>query len=166
MNELLNLEFNGSQVRTIIKSGEPWFCLHDICLILAMRSNKGHDFVKRLNDDQHDLIVLVDKLGRHKKFIIVNESALYKIILRSDKPEAKLFQDWVTYDVLPSIRKTGKYQLISNPTSNVTDLAAELTRINELFRVWQSCSNSDYGKHIIHAIAEMSFDFARNANAI
>ncbi|MCI9575296.1 MAG: hypothetical protein HFJ84_01220 [Clostridiales bacterium] len=63
----------------------------------------------RLEDDEVCQTPLTDSLGRKQSTTIINESDLYNVILRSDKPEAKPFRKWVTSEVLPSIRKTGTY---------------------------------------------------------
>ena len=63
----------------------------------------------RLDEDERKQIPLTDSLGRKQETTIVNESGLYNVLLRLDKPEAKPFRKWVTSEVLPSIRKTGGY---------------------------------------------------------
>lgn len=100
-----NEEF--SEIRTAEIGGEPWFCLADICRPLGLRptSCKG-----RLKEDGVILIDGTDSLGRTQEFNYVNEANLYRVIFKSDKPEAERFTDWVTEEVLPSIRKTGSYQ--------------------------------------------------------
>lgn len=160
MSEMLDFCYNGSPVRTVILSGEPWFVVHDLCIVFGMKSNGAHDLVKRLNNDWYDSIVLIDKIGRRKKFLVVNESGLYNIILRSDKPIAKPFQDWVTNDVLPSIRKNGKYEIVQLPALTYGDLSAELSRINELFRLWQDSISAGYAQTFKTAISDLVDDFS------
>lgn len=65
----------------------------------------------RLKKDGYNRIEGIDSLGRHQEAIFVNEQNLYKVIMRSDKPQAEPFQDWVCGEVLPSIRKTGSYSI-------------------------------------------------------
>lgn len=160
MSEMLDFSYNGNTVRTVVLSGEPWFVVHDLCIVFGMKSNGAHDLVKRLNVDWCDSIVLIDKIGRRKKFLIVNESGLYNIILRSDKPIAKPFQNWVTNDVLPTIRKTGKYELEQIPSLTSGDLSAELSRINELFRLWQDSISAGYAQTFKTAISDLVDDFS------
>jgi anti-repressor protein len=105
-NELQTFFYNGKNVRTIWKNGELWWVLKDVCDALEI-SNSGN-ITARLDDDEKG-IHLMDTLGGIQKLTIINESGLYKIILRSDKPEAKKFQRWVTHEVLPSIRRHGAY---------------------------------------------------------
>lgn len=111
MTELKTWDFSGSEVRTVLVNGEPWWVLKDVCTVLEMGVNRAGEVVKRLEADEYDSIGLTDSLGREQSAYIVNESGLYSVILRSDKPQAKPFRRWVTAEVLPSIRKTGSYAL-------------------------------------------------------
>lgn len=70
---------------------------------------------------------------------VISESGLYKLIMRSDKPQAKAFQDWVTKEVLPSIRKTGSFvtgqpSLVENPQMSALELAGQLTASRRAFQ--------------------------------
>ncbi len=102
-----NEEFG--KIRTLVKDGEPWWILKDICQVLEMKSNSAGEVVKRLDKDEYDSIGLTDSLGRKQKAYIVNESGLYSILVRSDKPKSQPFRKWITTKVLPTIRKTGGY---------------------------------------------------------
>lgn len=93
-------------VRTVQKDGEPWFVLKDVCAVLGI--SKYRDTAERLDPDERGS-VKVDTLGGAQEMIVISESGLYTVILRSDKPEAKPFRKWVTSEVLPSIRKHGAY---------------------------------------------------------
>lgn len=119
MNELQIFNYNGNEVRTIQKDGEPWWVLKDVCGILGI--SKYRDTASRLDEDERGS-VRVDTPGGEQEMTVINESGLYNVILRSDKPEAKPFRKWVTSEVLPSIRKHGAYmtpetleQAILNP---------------------------------------------------
>lgn len=107
MNELQIFNYNGNEVRTIQKDGEPWWVLKDVGTVLGLTNHKM--VVERLEEDEVNQIDLADRLGRPQNTYIINESGLYNVILRSDKPEAKPFRKWVTSEVLPSIRKHGAY---------------------------------------------------------
>lgn len=107
MNELKVFNYQDNEVRTVEINGEPWFVLKDVCSVLGLGS--AHKVADRLDEDERNQIPLTDSLGREQETTIVNESGLYNVILRSDKPEAKPFRKWVTSEVLPSIRKTGSY---------------------------------------------------------
>ena len=99
-------EYQNSKVRTVDMDGEAWFVLKDVCAVLGISNNRMA--ADRLDDDEKG-VSLIDTLGGKQEMVIVNESGLYHVILRSDKPEAAPFRRWVTNDVLPAIRKTGSY---------------------------------------------------------
>lgn len=82
----------------------------DVCDFLGFRDT--NDGTKRLDPEEKQVVQInpTNSRGNPNK-VIINESGLYSLILRSRKPEAKAFKKWVTSEVLPSIRKTGKYQL-------------------------------------------------------
>ena len=95
------------EVRVAGTSEEPLFCLADICKVLGLRV----DAVQSRLSDAPIRIGVTDSLGREQQINFVNEKNLYKVIMRSDKPQAEPFQDWVCGEVLPSIRKTGEYSV-------------------------------------------------------
>lgn len=106
MNEIQIFNYQNNEVRTVELNGEPWFVLKDVCNILGI--SKYRDTAARLDADERGSVE-VDTLGGTQQVIAVNESGLYHVILRSDKPEAAPFRKWVTSEVLPSIRKNGGY---------------------------------------------------------
>ncbi len=107
MNELQVFTYNGNEVRTVQKDGEPWWVLKDVCEVLGI--GQAIRVAERLEEDEVSQTHLTDALGRRQATYIINESGLYNVILRSDKPEAKPFRKWVTSEVLPSIRRHGAY---------------------------------------------------------
>jgi anti-repressor protein len=100
-------EYQNSKVRTVDMDGEAWFVLKDVCGVLDIADHKV--VARRLDEDEVCQTPLTDSMGRQQSTTIINESGLYHVILRSDKPEATPFRRWVTNDVLPAIRKTGSY---------------------------------------------------------
>lgn len=94
-------------VRTMELGGEPWFVLRDVCEVLSLSTPAK--VAERLDMDEVSQAHITDSMGRLQETTIINESGLYNVILRSDKPEAKPFRKWVTAVVLPSIRKNGGY---------------------------------------------------------
>lgn len=109
MNEIQifdNPEFG--VIRTAGTSEQPLFCLADICRVLEIKNVS--DCKSRL--DQKG-VVLTDTPtnGGTQHIVYINEKNLYKVIMRSYKPQAEPFQDWVCGDVLPTIRKIGSYEL-------------------------------------------------------
>ena len=107
MNDIVPFTFENQEVRIDYRDGKPRFALSDICAVLGI-SNVS-DAGGRLDDDEKDEIALTDAIGRTQATIVINESGLYKLILRSRKPAAKRFTKWLTSEVLPSIRQTGQY---------------------------------------------------------
>jgi prophage antirepressor-like protein len=105
-NELL--KFEGHQVRMIIRDGVPWWVAKDVCDILGLRNSR--DAVAQLDDDERDSVGISDAIGRNKKQTVVNESGVWSLILKSNKPEAKRLRKWFTSDVLPTISRTGEFR--------------------------------------------------------
>ncbi|MCU6700625.1 phage antirepressor [Dorea ammoniilytica] len=103
--QIFNSEEFGD-IRTVTVNNEPMFCLLDVCKALDIKNTT--DVAKRLDADEVTRLNLGGKSGETN---FVNESGLYAVILRSDKPNARKFRKWVTADVLPTIRKTGGYQM-------------------------------------------------------
>ncbi len=101
--------FNASnqQVRTVLLDGKPYFVAKDVCSILGISNH--NDAVSRLDEDERDGVGITDPIGREQKATVVNESGLYHLIFQSRKPEAKAFRKWVTSEVLPTLRRTGRY---------------------------------------------------------
>lgn len=106
MNALIPLHFDASDVRMIMRDGEPWWVLNDICAVLEI-ANPRHA-AKRLRDWQKG-VANSDTLGGPQSIAVINESGLYKLVLSSRKSEAERFERWLTTEVLPSIRKWGCY---------------------------------------------------------
>ena len=106
MSNIQIFNYNSVEVRTIQKDGEPWFVLKDVCNVLHIGNSR--DVVARLDQDEKG-VGQIDTLGGKQEMTIINESGLYNVILRSDKPEAKPFRKWVTSEVLPTIRRHGMY---------------------------------------------------------
>jgi prophage antirepressor-like protein len=102
--------FNNPQfgeIRTAGTAEQPLFCLSDICKVLDLRVSPTKDRLNAKGVTQID----TPTAGGTQTMYFVNEQNLYKVIMRSDKPQAEPFQDWVCGEVLPSIRKTGSYSV-------------------------------------------------------
>ena len=114
-----NVDFG--KVRIIEMDGEPWFVGKDVAKILGY--NNHRDALARHvdNEDKKDGVVIHDSIGREQKPMLINESGLYSLILSSKLPKAKEFKHWVTSEVIPSIRKKGKYTA-PNAAQNVPDM--------------------------------------------
>ena len=95
--------------------GEPWFVAKDVCDAL----NLTHTALRTLDDDEKGRQILPTPGGR-QPMTVVNEPGIYRIIMRSTKPEAKAFQRWVTHEVLPAIRRDGGYMVARDETPEET----------------------------------------------
>jgi len=96
------------QLRTHMDDdGNLWFVASDVCAALDITNNR--DAIGNLDDDEKG-VGISDTPGGRQKMAIITEPGLYSLVLRSRKPEAKLFKRWITHEVIPAIRKTGQYQ--------------------------------------------------------
>lgn len=106
MNDLQIFTYNETPLRTMEIDGEVWWVLKDVCEILGIANS--NNVAARLDDDEKG-IRPVDTLKGKQNMTVVNEPGIYKVILRSDKPEANGLMRFVTHEVLPQIRRTGAY---------------------------------------------------------
>lgn len=107
-NEIQKFDFKGAALRTLTdEAGEPWFVLKDCMSILDL--GNPTETVKMFDKDEFSTTEVIDSIGRRQQTYIISEPGLYRLVMKSRKPEAKEFQRWVTHEVLPQIRKTGGY---------------------------------------------------------
>jgi len=99
-------DFNNLPVRVVVLDGQPHFVATDVCKCLDIFDTS--QAVSRLKDNEK-LISVQHVSGQNRDVWLVNEPGLYRLIFRSDKPQAEPFQDWVYHQVLPAIRATGSY---------------------------------------------------------
>jgi len=99
-------DFRGRTVGSVVKDGQPWFIAKDVCDVLE--HTDASKAVSRLDDDEKGATI-IRTLGGPQVMKLVNESGLYSLVFSSSKPEAKAFRRWVTGEVLPAIRQTGRY---------------------------------------------------------
>ncbi len=105
--ELVHKQFG--TIRAEIKpDGSIWFVAKDVCNALGLSDVSMS--LKKLDDDEK-LIQKIFVSGQRRDVWMINESGLYALILRSNKPEAKKFRKWVTNEVLPALRKQGYYEI-------------------------------------------------------
>lgn len=109
-----NVDFG--KVRIIEMNGEPWFVGKDVAEILGY--NNPRDALSKHVDSEDKGVAKCDTLGGVQNLTIINESGLYSLILSSKLQSAKEFKHWVTAEVLPSIRKTGKYSARKEPSES------------------------------------------------
>lgn len=107
-NAIQNYSFESSNVRIIVEDGEPLFCASDVCKALG-HSNTPKALADHCSPDGITKRYIIDSLNRQQATNFIDERNLYRLVMRSKLPSAEKFQDWVCGEVLPSIRKTGKY---------------------------------------------------------
>lgn len=130
MNDLVRFDFQGKGIRTVTIDGNPWFVAKDVCEILEIQNSR--DALRRI-PEKHKGVVSADTLGGVQNLSIISETGLYRLVLRSDKPQAEPFTEWVTEEVLPEIRKTGVY--IPTPKDYIEALEALLESEKEKQRL-------------------------------
>lgn len=106
MNDLAIFNYQDTEVRTVVQNGEPWFVLADLCKVLNLSTPAR--VAERL-DEAGVSQAHISSGGQQRSMTVVNESGMYEVVIRSDKPEAVMFRRWITGEVLPQIRKTGSY---------------------------------------------------------
>jgi prophage antirepressor-like protein len=131
---LTTFDFNSNAIRVVTLDGAPGFVAADVCDVLGINRSAGRwQGLRALAADER---VVVNRSTPHlaggsaeglfgyrqPSASLISESGLYKLVLRSDKPQAKPFQDWVTRVVLPAIRKDGGYMLGCFRTCSIVDI--------------------------------------------
>ncbi|HDI1197361.1 TPA: hypothetical protein IMJ33_005971, partial [Salmonella enterica] len=102
--QLTHFYFRHSSVRIQVINDEPWFCLKDVCDVLSVSVASPSRFQMDMKGVTKNVIPTI---SGNQQITFINEPNLYRVIFRSNKPEARQFQDWVFNEVLPTIRKTG-----------------------------------------------------------
>lgn len=134
MNTTAITTFNNEEfgnVRTLTIDGEPWFVGKDIaeCLGYSRSTKAVSDHV---DEEDIDGIPIQDSIGRMQNTPIINESGVYALILSSKLESAKKFKRWVTSEVLPSLRKTGTYTVVTTQPSATSSIVVQPTSDIEL----------------------------------
>ena len=125
------------QIRTITKDGEPWFVIADVCRALEIRNSRM--VAGRLDRDELMSVKLTSG-GQRREMTVINESGLYAVIIRSDKPQAQSFRKWLTSEVIPTIRRTGGY--VSNEEMFIENYLPFLDEpYRDLFRLQMTAIN-------------------------
>lgn len=125
-NSITPFGYEDKLVRVVTdeESGESLWVAKDICEVLEYK--EVSKTLSKLDDDEKGTKIIRTH-GGNQEMLVINESGLYTLILRSNKPEAKKFKKWVTAEVLPSIRKTGSYSLHVEQDT-LTDTLIDLVR--------------------------------------
>ena len=107
MTTVQNFAYNDHPVRTILIDGEPAFIALDVCSVLELTNVSMA--LAGLDEDEKGFITIADGTPGTPMKAYVTEAGMYSLVLRSRKPEAKMFKRWITHDVLPQVRRTGSY---------------------------------------------------------
>ena len=150
---VMPFQFRSNEVRVVTdEQGAPWFVAKDVCEILDLSDTSKS--LERI-PSHHKGTNPIRTLGGTQQMLTVDEAGLYRLVLRSDKPEAEPFMEWVTSDVLPTIRKTGRYEFHQQPFFHsmetamdkdlkIYDAAVKTLRISDAGRI-----------KILHSIGEL-----------
>ena len=106
-NNLIPFAYGDNLVRVIEKDGQPWWVAKDVCNVLGLEN--ARDTIAKMLDEDEKGAEKVYTPGGEQEMNIINESGLYNLIFRSNKPEAKAFRKWVSSEVLPQIRQAGVF---------------------------------------------------------
>ncbi|EJD8516383.1 TPA: ORF6C domain-containing protein [Staphylococcus pseudintermedius] len=113
MQNLQTFNFEDLPVRTLTVDDEPYFVGNDVAQILGYEDYRGA--INKKVDSEDKLRSQIDHAGQKRSVTLINESGSYSLIFSSKLDSAKRFKRWVTSEVLPTIRKTGTYQVPSDP---------------------------------------------------
>ncbi len=108
MNDLQLFKFENKRLRSLLIDGEPWFIGNDVTKTLGY-SNPRDALARHVDEEDKNTVVIHDGNKGNPNQTVINESGLYSLVLSSKLPDAKKFKHWITSEVIPQIRKTGKY---------------------------------------------------------
>lgn len=121
---ILSRPFDGHEVRTVVIRGEPWWVAKDVAEILGYRD--AANLARRIDEEDRGTHIMSTPSG-DQPFSIINESGLYTAILGSNKHEAKAFKRWIVSEILPSIRRTGRYEVGQSERKKSAQIRTDLT---------------------------------------
>jgi prophage antirepressor-like protein len=138
--QVVPFDFEEQSVRAVMRDGTSWWVAADVCRVLDLGNSR--QAVSRLEEDERDIINLNtvstnDGIRGNPNATVISESGLYALILTSRKPAARRFRKWVTAEVLPALRREGRYALPSQDAKeeiSARRLIELLEAENELLR--------------------------------
>lgn len=137
--------FNEAEVRVVDREGNPWFVAVDVCKVLELTNVT--ESTKSLDSSELSSVVL-NSGDQGRRTLIISESGLYGLAFKSRKPQAAKFRLWVTSEVLPSIRKTGRYEVgaaLPAAAAGVVDGVSVLAYIRSLKESWAMEKQIQFG---------------------
>jgi prophage antirepressor-like protein len=121
----VEFKFQDHSVRTLMNNGEARFVHNDVCAALGIANPS--DALSRLDEDEKG-VAFAETPGGPQEMNVITEFGLYRLILRSNKPKAKAFQRWLIHDVLPAIRKTGRFEAVQQEPQPEIDISVQLIK--------------------------------------
>ncbi|MBM3928794.1 MAG: hypothetical protein FJ335_10095 [Sphingomonadales bacterium] len=121
---LQSFGFGEQLVRAFDRDGAAWFVGNDVCKALDIGNSR--DALGRLEEDERGCVGITDAIGRTRETTIISESGVYALIFTSRKEAAKRFRRWVTQEVLPAIRTTGRFEIVPPEPANDVPFTAEM----------------------------------------
>ena len=113
-DDLIPFDFHGSKIRVVDIDGDPWFVAADVCYVLGY-SNSRDAVAKHVRESQRGVSRIATSSAK-QAMTVINEGGLYRLMMRARTVLADEFQDWVTDEVLPAIRKRGSYGVMREPS--------------------------------------------------
>lgn len=171
MNDIQFFNYENRQVRTIVKDNEPWFVAKDVAEVLGYTNPQKatRDHCKKYTN-----IGVNDSFTLDPQTIIIPESDIYRMIIRSNLPSAEKFETWIVEEVIPSIRKTGTYSIPQKRESSVELIARAVVEAQKLLAekdqviaqltpkagIYDTCMNSE--STLDMGIVARMFGYGRN----
>lgn len=152
MNEIAIYKFNNAPVRTQTVDNNPYFCLSDVCEALGLLNSRKSK--TQLNENGVTKSYILTKGGKQEATFI-NEPNLYRLIFRSNKPQAQAFANWVYEEVLPSIRQTGTYGVALKAIGGIVKRCASKAVRDALVEVLTQDDKADWmvdDMNLIHTL--------------
>ena len=110
MTGLAIFDFGDRTVRTLEIDGAPWFVGKDVCACLEIGNH--NDALGRLDHDERKGVGIADPLGRNmQQTIVISEAGVYRLVFTSRTDVAGRFKRWLAHEVLPALRRTGRYEM-------------------------------------------------------
>lgn len=103
-------DFDAESVRATLIDGEPWFVGRDVCRALSLE-NTAQALSRLRDNERNDTLTTNDAIGRERAATLISEAGVYRLVFTSRSDAAERFKDWLCYEVLPALRKTGQYNM-------------------------------------------------------
>jgi prophage antirepressor-like protein len=122
---IASFEFQHHPIRATIVEDVEVFIAKDVAQILGF-GNPRQAVRSHVSKRDRYGVQLMDAMGRAQTLLAINESGIYALAFGSSKPEARVFRDWVTSEVIPSLRRTGKYEIKDRLPALLEEVAKHL----------------------------------------